>query len=519
MPGNGRASEERAIKRAEEKLKVNCHRDFAPGNNRIKFRQDGVNYYVPNIFHTANTLRYKESGGYMPIFIKDILKIKDTREIYHTDGYEAAAKGITLYGNHPLKNICIMGRIVSEKFRESEFMDKTGDMKQKITYFMEMTDSSTDETIQVKVDRMQYLLNHLRLDHNYDILLKVRGNAAFYYNFSNPGPSNLRSIELHADTVQVVGDKCDIRVELEWWDIVMTVRKGYLLKPWIFDEEDLVRVAREEAEVETQNETQEEQSQEEHSAVKKTKGSSADACKSTRTTLSEAITAAETESKPCLNEGSNKSRLLGIELEFLSFLIRNAGDRDACIPIRHIYQDKQLIYGFEQILSLTDSSDLQIIYDWLLAKFCNTRIIRMAESNEKIEIINFQRIFRYVKNLIGFLTNNQEKGIKRLLARAGTSQKSDDVYKMIEYGLSQEIRLTIDLKSLEIEICHRFNLKHIKVEYLNKLVDSLIRGNYIVKGGIGMRQFTCKTGFRIILRWVYDANGLVWSYISRLKSS
>ncbi|VEU24277.1 DEKNAAC105576 [Brettanomyces naardenensis] len=451
------------LKRAGKQLLANCRTDFAPGENHIKFRKDGVDYYAPNLFHNADTLNYDDNGSYLPMLIKDILLIKDPRQIYHNEGYEPASKGISLYMNHPVRNISLLGRVVSEKYRESSYANKNGKSIQKVTYFLEMNDSSTDQNIQVKIDKAHYLLNNLSLDRNFSKLIKVCGKISFFYNFNGSDIAAGQTVEVHAESLEVVGSKADFRTELDWWKLAMLTRKKYLLSPWTFDPMNNVECAHPDTEVSVE---------------------------------------------------PMDLELLQLEIVFVGFLMCNV-EHDT-IKIEYISRDKALQSTVKDLGVRFGSSDVELLYSWLLKKFTELKLIKWTPTLDEMRIRKFQRIFKYIKNLVRFLAHNQESEIRKLIVAASSVRPDEESYRFLKRSIKQLVKFSINLSSLQSEIMRRFNLPSLKMEYLNKLIEAMINDDYIISGGIATRRFSCKHGYCIMLMWIHKDESQTWDYVAEL---
>lgn len=211
---------------AEKILQKQALTDFAPGENHINFRKDGVTYYNPNLFHNASTICDSKRGEYLPMLVRDILKVKDPRKLYQNEGYQAATEGICMFKNWPLQNISIQGRIRDERCIEP--LSKDTRTPKRSAYILSLNDSSTDRSIPVKVDVIYYRLSQLSLKRDKGILLRASGHIHFLRGRSQP------IIELLADRIEVIGKKQELFKETSWWKDALEKRSRLLNIPWIF---------------------------------------------------------------------------------------------------------------------------------------------------------------------------------------------------------------------------------------------------------------------------------------------
>ncbi|ODV86164.1 hypothetical protein CANARDRAFT_186670, partial [[Candida] arabinofermentans NRRL YB-2248] len=171
---------------------------YKQANEHIKFRKDGINYYMPNLFHLAKSLNYSEL--YLPMLICDIMKLSNCMSIYRADGFEPSNRNIAMLGNHPVSKMSILGKVVSEKWQEyGKSVDKI-----KTLHVLDMNDGSCDRS------------------------LAINGVVKFWND----------NIELCADSVQVLGKKSELDVELDWWTRTMAIREEYFGQPWVLKDDD-----------------------------------------------------------------------------------------------------------------------------------------------------------------------------------------------------------------------------------------------------------------------------------------
>ncbi|KAH3663323.1 hypothetical protein OGAPHI_005313 [Ogataea philodendri] len=178
----------------------------------VKFTKHGAKFYLPALFPSAPTIK----SGPLPMLVTDVHRLEDCRTVYKNDGFEAAMYGITMYNNFPVKDVKVQGKIVGERWQElspdSFFM------------FLEICDGSSDAPISVKVRNQLYYQQLTDYDQNGDLLVQVRGQGVFYNG----------KVEIHAHWIEVVGDKRDMGLEMDWWEQTLDVRRKFLEDPWEF---------------------------------------------------------------------------------------------------------------------------------------------------------------------------------------------------------------------------------------------------------------------------------------------
>ncbi|GME71772.1 unnamed protein product [[Candida] boidinii] len=200
--------------KVKKKLRQYATKDIAPGLNHVQFRENEISFYSPNIFDCAPTMKYQ---GYFPIFICDLLKVRNCRNIYGSGGYEASSNNIVMLKNHPLQKVMICGKILGESYHEIS--------AKKAYHSLLISDGSTGDFLTVKIGRSLYMQSFQDTYRNPSRLLSICGEVTFF----NDKP------ELSVHYTSQVGNIGDLTAEIKWWELTNQIRKTYLKDPWIFN--------------------------------------------------------------------------------------------------------------------------------------------------------------------------------------------------------------------------------------------------------------------------------------------
>lgn len=200
--------------KVKNKLRQHATKDIAPGLNHVQFRENGISFYSPNIFDCAPTMKYQ---GYFPIFICDLLKVRNCRNIYGSGGYDASSNNIVMLNNHPLQKIMICGKILGEYYHEIS--------AKKAYYSLLVSDGSTGDVLTVKLARGLYMQSFQDTYRNPQRLLSICGEITFF----NDNP------ELCVHYTSQVGTIGDLTTEIKWWELTNQIRNKYLKDPWVFN--------------------------------------------------------------------------------------------------------------------------------------------------------------------------------------------------------------------------------------------------------------------------------------------
>ncbi|KAG7875964.1 hypothetical protein KL938_004898 [Ogataea parapolymorpha] len=179
-------------------------------NDGTLFVSKGVKYYLPVLFYTAPAI----TKAPFPMLICDVLKLRDCRRVYKNEGYAPASQNILMLGNHPVQKILVQGKVVGERWHEMS--------QDKFFMFLEISDGTAENALTVKIQSQLY---HQRLngfEKNSNLLVQVRGVANVYND----------QVEICAEWLDVVGDKRDMGVEMDWWDRALSMKAEVLEDPW-----------------------------------------------------------------------------------------------------------------------------------------------------------------------------------------------------------------------------------------------------------------------------------------------
>lgn len=186
--------------------------DFGPGQDHIYLKQNNFSYYVPELFHLNES--YKST---VPLLINDIHKLKSMIEIYGARGNKNTRIGCRLIGNHPIKRVKILGRLVG-----ATLIEKSGGINQSIV-FISIDDTSGDNLIiQVTISLLNYLGAGLSIDYSFGKIVVVIGQVNEFRN----------KLEINSEYCRCVGDKTDIDLELHHWKDCLRYRDEVLSIPW-----------------------------------------------------------------------------------------------------------------------------------------------------------------------------------------------------------------------------------------------------------------------------------------------
>lgn len=435
----------RVCDRARRQLESNSRTDMAPGENHISFRKDGVDYYSPNVFHMAPAMKVTL---WIPMLVKDLLKVKNAEQVYH----QRVGNQVGMYGNVPLQRVSVMGRIQTERFIERPTSNGT-----KTMYFVEINDSSSCQMAVAKVECGLYTESGLKFQQNSSRLVQVKGTVSFFIDRT----------EIYADSIEIVGNRGDLSLEIDWWDKALNAR-GDLLNNWTMDLDN------EPDEFFDAQEFLDEQPK----AV-------------------ELDTAVETVHE--------------VESQLLLALIRQEAKtirKDALL------RDWQLARALDRLTGIESAT----VLDWLLKSLETSQLIKYTPDG-RIKTRKIYSLFRYLLNLLGFLSNTQETEARKAMSKAARAKDRHRYKRVLEKYIERRIQYSIDLASVKYELRHRFNLQSIKADSLNTLIRELINGDHLVRGGLGNRQFPGQFQYTLVLQWSYDDLNHKWSYVPQVNSS
>ncbi|KAG7823035.1 hypothetical protein KL909_003638 [Ogataea angusta] len=170
----------------------------------------GVKYYSPALFYAAPAI----TKAPFPMLICDVLKLRDCRLVYKNGGYTPASQNILMFGNHPVQKIMVQGKVVGERWHEMS--------QDKFFMFLEISDGTAESALTVRIQSQLYHQRLIGFEKNNNLLVQVRGVANVYND----------QVEIHADWLDVVGDKRDMGVEMDWWDRALGMKAEVLQDPW-----------------------------------------------------------------------------------------------------------------------------------------------------------------------------------------------------------------------------------------------------------------------------------------------
>lgn len=479
---------EKVCKRARKKLEENCHLDVAPGKNYISFRKNDVNYYAPNLIYTAETLNYKYNNGYFPLLVKDALKTKDPRQLYHNEGANAANKHVSFFSNHPLLKISITGKITFEKTIETARKNEQGNTVNECLHILEIDDGSSSTSIKVRVNHIQYAFNQMSYNSNRNTLFRIDGHIAFYYLKQTMDLNR----EVRADNVTPVCNRSDFQREINWWKTAVDARRKYLQKPWV------IRFGPYENEL----------------SNSEGKNQDLTVCEDIVTLPAETTSH---ESENGIPESVISDSILRLQNAFLKFMIKK--HKHKTLKMDDMCADATMraeIQGVLDNLSLhPDNIELREIYGLVIKKFSDIRMVKQKSTTE-VSILKFSRLFCYIKNMMKFLTTSQEVEVYKLIKKFSYSNMNRHTYKDIQKYLKQIIHFSIDLRKLAKELTEKFNIKSVPLELINTMIEESIGGDYITKGGIRVREFQGTSNFKIVLKWISLPGEPIWKYVPKL---
>lgn len=187
--------------------------DFAPGQDHIFLRRDGLEYYVPELFHLSQCFNQS-----CPIMIHDIHNLQKLTDIYGARGLTSQKNGIIMINNHPLRNMTLFGKIVGEKFKEFDDSLKN---------FVILTiDDCTGTNLMLDV-----LLNigvfsraGLRIDETYGMLVEIRGHLKHFRN----------KLEFVGEYAECKGDSSNLEIQISYWKAQLNFKKLLLDTCWVY---------------------------------------------------------------------------------------------------------------------------------------------------------------------------------------------------------------------------------------------------------------------------------------------
>lgn len=184
--------------------------DFAPKQDHIALRQRGLVYYVPEVFHQSPTV-----VRICPLFISDIHNLTSILSIYGVLGLQKHTDGYFLVGNHPVRRVCIFGRIMTAELHHNQ------DPSKNYMVLVVEDNSGDDSCITVKVLASAYTAE--RLDSH--SIVSCTGTVTQYYD---------RQPELSCSEIRRVGDRHDLAAEVTHWEERLDFHRRYLDRPWVY---------------------------------------------------------------------------------------------------------------------------------------------------------------------------------------------------------------------------------------------------------------------------------------------
>ncbi|KAG7746760.1 hypothetical protein KL912_003889 [Ogataea haglerorum] len=204
----------RLPRRSRPAPSASSRQNSPPGqqDDGVLFVSKGVRYYSPALFHAAPAIRRAP----FPMLICDVLKLRDCRRVYKNEGYAPASQNILMLGNHPVQKIVVQGKVVGERWHEMS--------QDRFFMFLEISDGTAENALTVKMQSQLYHQRLIGFEKNNNLLVQVRGVASVYNDL----------VEIHADWLDVVGDKRDMGAEMDWWDRALSMKAEVLEDPWEF---------------------------------------------------------------------------------------------------------------------------------------------------------------------------------------------------------------------------------------------------------------------------------------------
>lgn len=482
---------ERVCDKARKKLEENCRVDFVPGKNYISFKRSGVNFYAPNLIHTAETLHFRDNNGYFPLLVKDVLRTKDPRQLYRNEGTNAAKKHICFYSNHPLLNISITGKITYERTIEVTRKNQQGKEVTESIHILDVDDGSSEISVQVRVSHIQYAFNQMSYKGNRNILFRIDGHIAFYYLKQTMDLNQ----EIRADNIMPIGNRSEFQKEINWWRLALDARHRYLETPWVV-----------------------------HFGLQSNNSpNSMEDC--TNITSDKDVLVLLSEKQ--FNQYSEKrgpsvlpKSIILLQMVFLRYMIRhyNAKTMELGNIITDTTMRKEILEILNKLSLHPSRIDITEIYRLVIGEFIESRMIKQKSVNE-ISVLKFSRLFCYIRNMIKFLTTSQEVEISRLIKKSPYMDMNRHTYKDIQKSLNQLVHFSINLEYLTKELSEKFNIRQMPLELTNTLIENLICGDYIAKGGIMVREFQGNSTFKIVIRWKSIPGKQIWKYVPKLYLS
>lgn len=185
--------------------------DFAPGEDHIFLRMNGMEFYVPELFHLN-----PNHSTTVPLLISDIHKMQALTDVYGARGFSFERVGFWILNNHPIKGVKIMGRIVGYK----EF-DRDG----RRFIILSIDDTSGKNLIlDVKVQPDSIKRAGLVLDHAFGKIVRASGILSAYKKL----------MQLNAYSFECVGDRSDTHVEIKYWGDCLRYKRQFLSRPWVY---------------------------------------------------------------------------------------------------------------------------------------------------------------------------------------------------------------------------------------------------------------------------------------------
>lgn len=217
------------INAAKRRLKENASVDSAADDSRVSFRikikhQDGndyvnFDYYVPELFHLSKTM---QEGIYTDICMHDLLKTKKVSEVYKNEGFKSDLQYIRMYYNWPIRNIKIIGKIISFECKDDV----------SIAYIDDGSFERGTGCIEVQIDKYVWAM----MEVESSCIGLQKGWSICVYGFVKNIKSEDWNITIKAERVAVVGknDGNDLIQQIHWWGNVLNTRDK-LSYPWVID--------------------------------------------------------------------------------------------------------------------------------------------------------------------------------------------------------------------------------------------------------------------------------------------
>lgn len=185
--------------------------DFAPGQDHIFLRRNGIEYYVPELFHLSKCLCQS-----CPIMISDIHHLQKLTDIYGARGLTAQNNGIIMIQNHPIRNMTLLGKIVGEKFKEFDDSLKN--------FVIVTVDDCTGTNLMLDV-LMRFNIfaaAGLRIDDTYGKLVEVRGYLKQFRN----------KLEFVGEYAECKGNSSNLEIQITHWQKQLDFKETVLDRIW-----------------------------------------------------------------------------------------------------------------------------------------------------------------------------------------------------------------------------------------------------------------------------------------------